>query len=191
MPTLVFLALNIYTPDVLGLFGDEQRRVFLGFVFGFTYVAPLLLTLLLWRLRLVANVVVEDRQQRNLPYLLTFATYGFLTYLFAVKAQMPWPIVVVLGSITVSVGLTGFINLFWKVSAHSLSVGGALGILLAVAHLASTAELMHPVLALLLAGGLLMTARLHLNSHNLAQVLVGFVLGLLCNAGIMLVLLGS
>jgi membrane-associated phospholipid phosphatase len=68
-------------------------------------------------------------------------------------------------------------TLFYKVSIHTLGVTGILGILLPLNKVAENNSLFIPTLVLIVIAGLVMSARLQLNSHTPREVLIGAVTG--------------
>ena len=71
------------------------------------------------------------------------------------------------------------INFFWKISAHTLGIGGLLGGIMGVARI----HLINPYwgfIIILLAAGLVGTSRIFLKRHTPMQVYAGFCLGFIC-----------
>jgi membrane-associated phospholipid phosphatase len=71
-----------------------------------------------------------------------------------------------------------FITIRWKISAHAAAIGGLLGGFLTLAFRLQE----NPVLilsAIILAAGLVSSARLILGKHTVPQVIAGFFLGLI------------
>jgi len=70
------------------------------------------------------------------------------------------------------------ISFRWKISIHLASIGGIIGLLLAVSFRTGTNPLLLVTGAFLVAG-IVGTARIYLEKHNLIQVVAGFMLGFL------------
>jgi membrane-associated phospholipid phosphatase len=71
------------------------------------------------------------------------------------------------------------INFYWKISAHTLGIGGLLGGIMGVARI----HLINPYwgfIIILLAAGLVGTSRIFLKRHTPMQVYAGFCLGFIC-----------
>jgi membrane-associated phospholipid phosphatase len=75
--------------------------------------------------------------------------------------------------------LCAIINVWWKISSHMVSIGGAAGALLCFGELFAFNPIWWFCLTLILAG-ILGTSRITLRIHTLSQVLGGFALGLIC-----------
>jgi hypothetical protein len=70
------------------------------------------------------------------------------------------------------------ITFFWKISVHSLGIGGIVGILLIISSMVPESPVNYLLLAAILISGIVLSARLKLQAHTQAQVYVGFLLGL-------------
>ncbi len=73
--------------------------------------------------------------------------------------------------------LVTLINLRWKISAHLTMMGALLGSVLAFSYYRAV----FPYglwLAILLMGWMVMLARLYLNAHTQAEVIVGYLMGI-------------
>jgi len=68
------------------------------------------------------------------------------------------------------------INLFWKISIHTLGIGSVSGTFFGISILLQT-NLFPLIAALILLSGVVGWARLRLNAHNEAQVYTGFAVG--------------
>lgn len=185
MPTLLFSILLFQVPGALGLdaFGFRFKLSLLLLIAISTFFLPALLIFYLHRVGLVRDLHMEELSDRRLPYFLTALLYTTATVLFMFRLQglsdLAPEIGIVLGSISVSVGLVGIISLFWKISAHSVGISGMIGALLGIAVKFSEPSLIYSLAGLVLLAGLLASARLQLNAHTPSQVGAGFGLGLL------------
>jgi len=70
------------------------------------------------------------------------------------------------------------INFWWKISIHAVGAG-ALTATVFVLSLKMYTPLTWYLAAVILTGGLVLSSRLRLNSHNPSQVWIGFLTGLL------------
>lgn len=122
---------------------------------------------------------MPDRAQRVRPFFLIALIYGFVTYLFFIKSRISVDdnLFKLLIIIDVLVVVATLITLFYKVSIHTLGVTGILGILLPLNKVAENNALFIPTLVLIVIAGLVMSARLQLNSHTPREVLIGAVTG--------------
>jgi membrane-associated phospholipid phosphatase len=217
MPTLLYAILLYLSPAVIGTSGGntQWRLTLLGVIFLVTFVIPVISVLFLTRTRALAradlnklespadtytqeegtengslqNLEMEDKKDRFVPFLSTTVFYTVVTYMFFKQLQASYAMVVVLGSITFSIALITLITLFWKISAHSVGICGVIGFLFAFYLKFAEQQLFYPILIIILLAGLLMSARLALNTHTPAQVFVGALLGFCVSFGSIFLLL--
>lgn len=79
-----------------------------------------------------------------------------------------------------------FINFFWKISVHSIGVGGINGLLIGISRIME-AEITPLLFLSVLIAGLVGFARLKLNAHNYSQVYTGFLLGFFTILGTLMI----
>lgn len=184
MPTLLFGILMYQSPAVLGLdaFSGTLRLSLLALIFIGTFAVPSLLIYYLVRAGYVNSLHLDTLADRRLPFFLTALVYTVLTFLFAFRMQListiAPEIAVLLGSITVSILLVGLISLYWQISAHSVGIGGVVGVLGSLVYKFSEMNLFLPLLLLVLLAGFVASARLKLNAHTPLQIGAGLALGI-------------
>ena len=151
----------------------------LAMIFFTTFIIPGLGAYALVRTGHIDTLEMDSREQRRLPLLFTGLCYALTAYLFYREPVFDQLFSLVMGLIAASVFLTWGISLFWKVSAHSMAMGGSLGLLLLLNRLVPEAELLSPIVFDTLVAGTVLSARLSLNAHSPAQVYAGFGSGFL------------
>ncbi len=205
MPTLLHGLLLLFAPSVFTRLDDDNQWRLLLMIFILTFVVPLFITYFLLQSgwagawpgtaeesetpgsggELLENFRMEDRSRRIVPFLFTTFIYGADTFLLTRNVSSLHLSVVILGAVSVCIGLVTLVTLFWKISAHAVGTGGLLGFLFGIVYDFAVIELLYPTLACVLAAGLLLSARLYLNAHTPAQVGAGFLLGLtICFAAV-------
>lgn len=124
----------------------------------------------------ISSIMLHDRDDRTVPYMLTAGLYLLDFYLAGQWGAAPLFRIYLLAcsSIVVSVLL---INLYTKISIHAASMGALTGILFSSAN-QNLYDMRWPIMAVLLMSGLVMTARLKLDAHKPFQLYLGFVLGI-------------
>jgi len=91
-----------------------------------------------------------------------------------------------MGVMTLSVILLTGITFFWKMSAHMTGIGGLLAVLGVLGIYFPSLNLAYLLVATLLVGGLVASARLYLDAHRPAEVYVGLLVGFaICWIGFM------
>ncbi|CCH00152.1 hypothetical protein FAES_2143 [Fibrella aestuarina BUZ 2] len=185
MPTWLFALLLYGAPARLNVdtYSLGARFSVLVLLFLGTFALPSLLIFYLYRIGYLRDMTMPDRADRRLPFLLTGFIYTGVTYFFAFRmslfsATSPG-VSVLLAGITLSILLVGMINQYWKISAHSVGVGGVLGAVAGLLAKSGDTDLFLPLVGLIAISGLVGSARLQLNAHTLAQVGAGLGLGLL------------
>jgi hypothetical protein len=79
--------------------------------------------------------------------------------------------------------LTALINIWTKISAHMVGIGGLLGVLVSVSYLIKFDMTLFYIPVICIAG-VIGYARLELNEHRPSQVYAGFLLGLCIQLGL-------
>lgn len=150
-------------------------RVLLFFIL--TFVIPGLSTLLLVRSRRLRNMQLDERSDRMIPILYTAMMY-LVVYFMLRNQQVPDFIkVFLLGTISALL-LAGTINLKWKISLHTIGIGGLTGAILAAWFHIGRGDIR--VLSLLFfLCGLVGFSRLVLGAHRPGEVYAGYLLGFL------------
>ncbi|MGK0406222.1 MAG: hypothetical protein ACJAZH_000032 [Roseivirga sp.] len=148
----------------------------IAMVFIGTYLIPVLVSLLLFRLRLINSLMMTDAKDRKWPY-----AFGALSFLFTAhfiyRAELASEAYLfLLGSAAVILFHLSLLN-FFKPSAHMAGIGGFLALLMAVSAKYSLNVLPFIVLLFLLAG-LIASARLSLEAHSPRELWIGFISGL-------------
>lgn len=201
LPSAFVAVLFFVTSSVVVPVSQSLRLPFLGIIFIMTFVFPMC-TAAIWVLSRQlqppqpkpqfdidveaqdnyseVNLHLQNRRDRRWVFVFTSIIYVMATVLFEVKAQNPF-ITLVLTSITLSLLLLTLITFFWKISAHSVGMSGILGMLVGFNYQLGDGVLFYPILISIVLVGLVMTARLYLDAHNIAQVVAGFLLGFMVN----------
>ncbi|MCF2495376.1 MULTISPECIES: hypothetical protein [Dyadobacter] len=183
LTTYLFALLFIITPDLVGVSAFELPALgsLLLLLFLNTFIAPALVVYYFQKMGIISTMHVDDLAERRLPYLACIIIYGIATYLFGWKlqpiAELAPQIAIILGAATISLLIVTVVSLFWKISAHATGIGGSLGMLTGLLIRHDEAQLLIPLIFTVLIAGWLLSARLHLNAHTPAQILVGVICG--------------
>ena len=178
MPTYgVFLTLWV---SVLCLLSYGTRVTVLLMCMGITCILPLIFLSVLHHFKLVKDFQVSQRKERLIPYLFTALCYAVAAYYLFYRHSPQWFVMFMVGS-AVTVLVVAIINLKWKISAHMAGIGGIIALVYQI-HVQglSAFYLLWLICILIMVAGLLGSARLTLQRHNLWQVLAGVVVGFLC-----------
>lgn len=167
-------------PAALLPLGADARWQVLLLVWGLTFWLPGLAVWLLVRSGRVSSVELYERRQRPLPLLLAATAFAAATTLTVwVPAYRAPLLTLVLGGITAAVLLTLLITFWWKISAHGVGLGGAVGllVLLLVRPYPTDGRAAGWLAAAGLAAAAVFWARLQLQAHTPAQLWAGLGLG--------------
>jgi len=127
---------------------------------------------------IISSWSVEKRRERVIPLLLTTLLYAATSY---IVFRFPIPVFLksfIFATFFLSLIVT-IINLWWKISLHSVGVG-ALTALVLILSLKMYSPLLWYLILIIIVGGLVLSSRLKLNSHNPQQVWIGFLTGNIC-----------
>jgi membrane-associated phospholipid phosphatase len=183
---LYALAILMYIPSVQDyILNDDslyhlhaQNKIAILFIFFVCSVlAPGLTLLLLMKRKVISSIEIDDRKERLIPLLIT-SGYCLLLYLFFLfipnHVHLPKYVYALPLSGFITITLFAFINLYTKISLHACGAGILAGLIFAYC-----AESIYFNFSLLMiavfVAGFVMSSRIYLNKHTLAQVLYGFI----------------
>ncbi|WP_299705842.1 hypothetical protein [uncultured Pontibacter sp.] len=179
MPTYLFVIILYFLPVASLSFPMQSRWIILSMIFFTTFMVPGLGAYAMFRTGFIDSYEIDRREQRSKPLLFTAVCYAVTTYLFYTEPVFDQLFYFVMGVITASVFLAWFVSFFWKISAHGIGLGGALGVLLLINKLMPDAGLLSPIVLVILVSGAVLSARLALHAHTPAQAYTGFATGLI------------
>lgn len=175
LPTLGFILL-LNTGFYFSMISWEAKRYILLIILFSTAVLPLL-SIAILALNPKFDFSMQSGRDRVIPLLSSSVCY-YIGYLLLNKLRA-FPVfkVFLIASVIVIIVLL-LISFSWKISIHMAAIGGLTGTFFAL----SFRYGMNPVwilVCLVLASGVLGTARLTLNKHNIWQILWGYLTGLI------------
>ncbi|MFO8054086.1 MAG: hypothetical protein R6U19_02865 [Bacteroidales bacterium] len=177
IPLYGTLILLYYDGYLSFLLTEKARLIILSVVFLMTFVFPLILTVILKSMHMISSLRLQRRQERTLPFL--GAGFSFYLAFIIIRAfEVPGYYNLFLLGATLLIVIAIVVNKFWKISIHMLSLGGLSGLFIALAPYSFGVDHMFIYLVVLMAGAT-GYARLKLNTHQPAQVYVGYLTGLM------------
>lgn len=182
MPTLLF-AIILFLGKSIFPAEFKYKITLLGFIFNFTFILPALLIYVLVIRGKISNLNIRNREERIFPFSIITICYTFLVFMFQSKLSNMFLITEVVASIAITQAVCTIITTRFKISIHSVAIGGVLGVLWALEIILPELDFLFPILALTMLAGLTMTARLALDAHTPKQVAYGFFLGVFLNFG--------
>lgn len=175
MPT--YAVLMVFLLSFMNMY-DAKILVTVAIVtFLVTAIMPAIAIYILYQLGAVTDPALNKRTERLIPFVVTILAY-LATAIYYTRIHAPhWMSAFMFGaSIALAIALA--INLKWKISGHTMGMGGltALALFMACHDYLVHGDYLLPMCLLLLTG-LVGTCRLLLGRHTLGQVGAGFALG--------------
>lgn len=118
------------------------------------------------------------KERRVVPYLISILCYFGCFFLMEYR-NTPRVISIILVAALVIQMVCALINVWWKISTHTAGIGGLAGGLVVYSIAFSFNPIWWLAFVILLAG-MVGTARMILRQHTLAQVVTGFLVGVVC-----------
>ena len=119
---------------------------------------------------------IPDRHDRAVPFLSVTVSFLITFYVFAEHLPSGLTVLLLLSGAAFSVALVTMTTLFYKVSAHAAAAGAMAGFILGVSGFYGQ-YLLYTFLFSILLSGLIMSARMTLRIHTLAESLAGWFIG--------------
>ncbi|MDB5282456.1 MAG: hypothetical protein JWO06_1531 [Bacteroidota bacterium] len=165
---------------MFGYFGEQVHIVWLIVVFALTFIFPAVWLLMMKRLEMIDSLALENAQDRIIPFIATATFYLWATWMFKPSVHMKIPsnqviFYMMLGA-CLSLFTAFFINIFAKVSLHTLGAGSLLGLLITLIRF-STYDLRMVLVGAIILAGIIGSARLLLKSHSQREVFLGYFIG--------------
>ena len=144
-------------------------------IFVNTLLLPVLLMLMMKRLKIIQSLKLERKEERIYPFFITSVFYFTTWYIFDSIRIFPFLTMIFVIAITLAI-VAAVISFFWKISIHAMSMGAVSAAVLyftALHYIISP----WPAYGLIFMSGLVAFSRLKLQAHSSAQVYAGFLLG--------------
>lgn len=167
---LLIIWLNPY------IFDHRLRFFFLGIIIIWSFLIPVVGLALMKKLDFVNNLALSENKERIIPYFLFIFCFTIIFYVIN-NLQIPEVVKAVFVGFLISVCFSFFLNNFLNISAHANAMGNLLGACLTLLTIA-TRSIDTLIILVILLCGLVLSARLRLEKHNLREVFTGFFLGL-------------
>ena len=190
--TYMLALLLLVNPYLFGVssIGDKASKLLLLQIFLSTFFIPGVAVVMLRLTGMIQSFQMETKQERIGPYIITGLFYLWMFRNFLDNPSIPTAFTSFLLGATIGLFFAFFINIFSKISAHAVGVGGLLGMVVITMLLFSydtftimmargTLEVsMSTVLLMaILIAGLVGTARLALQAHDPMDLYGGYLVG--------------
>ena len=152
-----------------------------GSTFVLTCIVPMLAIYIMVKMGKIQDFYIDKQEQRATPYMLTLICFCIWYYLLSRLLQVPQCVTMSIAGSMLALSVVSIINFGWKISAHLTGfgcfIGGVLSYCLGIEAMPSW-WILGPLFGLSL---LLMYARICLQAHTPAQVIIGWLWGLACS----------
>lgn len=140
---------------------------------------PLLSVLLAKALGFVKSIQMKEPTDRIIPYIATLTWYFWDWMAMRNLPDTPAPMTAMLFGVFLSASAGLVLNSFLKISMHTIGVGGLVAFMLILGFQGAPDTALPLALAILVAG-LVWSARLVVSDHTNRELVLGFVVGFVC-----------
>ncbi|MCB0704803.1 MAG: hypothetical protein KDC34_05810 [Saprospiraceae bacterium] len=191
MLTYMLLLLLLANPYLFGVNSIGKQTPLILLVFLSTFIIPAFAVVMMKFLGLVKSIHLHDRTERIGPYIITAIFYLWILVNFWHDSRIPIAYTSCVLGATIALFLAFFINNFSKISAHAVGLGGLLAMIVITMTLFSYNSFTIPFgqnallevrmstvfLIAILTTGLVSSARLVLEAHDLQDIYGGLIIG--------------
>ena len=178
------LAIIFSAPTLFGYLPVEIKKLLFLIVLANNVFLPISLLPVFMQRNIISSWTISDRKERTIPLILTTLLYGATSFIIF-RYQIPFFLKSYIFSAFFLSLIVTVINLWWKISLHSVGAGALTGIVL-ILSFRMHAPLVDYLILVIVIGGLVLSSRLRLNYHNPSQVWLGFLSGFLGLIGFMI-----
>jgi len=191
--TYMLVLLLLVNPYLFGVnsIGDKDSKLLVLRVFFSTFFIPAFALAMLRFTGMVKSLEMKSRQERIGPYIITGIFYIWMFRNFLGSSQVPTAFTCFLLGASIGLFIAFFINIFSKISAHAVGMGGLLGMVVITMLLFSydTFTLNSTIVGMvevsmnwvliftILIAGLVGSSRLLLQAHEPMDLYGGYLVG--------------
>lgn len=147
-----------------------------------TIVLPIISLIFLKRQKLVSSFLIENRKERNTPYIMMFIFYTITTIMLFRVDFMPYIIPLVIGVAAVGTLVLFLINLRIKISVHAMGMGSLGGLIYLLMYFYDL-QLMVPLIVVILLSAIVIASRYYLKAHTATELTMGYLAGIFISIG--------
>jgi hypothetical protein len=163
--------------SVLEFLPLQAKKIILLVVAVSTFVLPLTFVPFFIFQKIIKNLQMENSKERLIPFFVTFILYLFCYYLL-LRLGTPQTITKFILAATCSVFILFLLSFKWKISAHTVGIGGLTGALVAFSFRLNV-NLEYFIIAAIIVSGIVGFSRLKLKTHEQYQIYIGWLTGFL------------
>lgn len=178
IPTYFFLYLILHFPYAFAGITEWQLKMRLFGVLWLTAFFPAFAVFLLWRLKFSESIFLRTQKERIVPYIITMFFYWWMYYLSRNFNDQPEVLKFFFMGIFIATVAGLILNNYFKISMHSMGVGGFASAVVLTSFFYEVANGMPISIALVIAG-LVCTARLIVSDHSVKEIYIGLLVGII------------
>ena len=176
LPILGLIAL--FTLSYLRMMPWPYKFQVLIMVYLFTVLLPTVLIHFYRRYQGWTLIQLGNKERRMVPYVISILCYFACAYWMDSLHIPHFMSNIVTAALFIQI-ICALINVWWKISAHMAAIGGVAGALFVFAEVFAFNPVWWLCLVFIVAG-ILGTSRMILRQHSLLQVVIGFLVGIIC-----------
>lgn len=178
IPTYVFLFLVYQVPYEFAGISEYQLRLRIFSIFWLTAFFPAFAVFLLWRLKFSESIFLRTQKERIVPYVITMFFYWWMYYLSRNFPDQPAVLKFFYMGIFLSTVFGLILNNYFKISLHSMAMGGAMTAIILIAFYYRL-SLGTSISIVTLLTGIVCTSRFLVSDHTSKEVYTGLMVGIL------------
>ena len=176
LPTVGLICLFMFS--YLSQMPWSYKFQLLTMVYLLTVVIPTVLIHFYRRHHGWSLIDLGQKERRAVPYVISILCYFLCIYLMEFLHIPHFMMSIVTAALFIQI-TCAMINVWWKISTHTAAIGGVAGGLFVFAEFFGFNPVWWLSLTFIVAG-VLGTSRMILRQHSLAQVVAGFLVGVVC-----------
>jgi len=175
---LAAFLLFIHPSYFLG-FTDQVKLLKLLTIINNNVFFPLLVVALLRGLGFSNSVQLKTQKERIVPYIASITFYFWTYYVFRSQPENPTILVLMCRGMFMASSIALIANNYFKISMHAIACGGMIGLFILTIQ-DGTMSSGIPMMLGFFVTGLVFTSRKIISDHTWFDLIVGFIVGLIC-----------
>ena len=176
-PTYLFCIILFYFPNLTSIATLNFKLEAIAYIFISTTLLPLIFIFLLFKLKKIKTLTLDDKKDRTLPQLFSCLNYLLVSLFLIYKLGINDALTLCIFASTISLISITIITYFWKISAHTSGISGILAIVMVLYFKYNSNSFLFPCIIIGCLTFAVCMARLHLKVHTPLQIIYGCLLG--------------
>jgi len=176
-------------PRFSDIIADKASTILFLWLLIFSFIVPMLAVLMMKGLGLIKDLAMSEKTDRIGPYIIVGLLYIVIFMNLKSNSGIPYEMAIFSLGATIGIFSAFIINLFSKISMHTVGMGGFLAMML-ICVMRSVTDKQYLMAIAIIIAGLVGSSRLILRAHEPADIYGGYVVGFLAQFVAMSYLLG-